>query len=128
MPTKTGRDHASNKNEKETHIHIILAHLWQGQTHQALTYLQTQVLVRNQTQFEKLCTYLHKHTAEIINYEKRQAAGKTIGSGRMEKGVGQTIGHRQKRKGLSWRDPGSRALRLLKMVELNHQWQSLWAF
>ena len=119
---------ARNKAEKETHIQIILAHLWRGQTNEALTYLQTKVLVRNQTKFEELLTYLGKHTSEIINYEKRQLAGKTIGSGRMEKGVDQTIGHRQKRKGLSWRDLGSRALGLLKMVELNHQWHTLWAF
>ena len=119
---------ARNKSEKETHLQIILAHLWQGQTKDALAYLQTQVLVRNPTKFEELLTYLHKHTSEIINYEKRQLAGKTIGSGRMEKGVDQTIGHRQKRKGLSWRDLGSRAFGLLKMVELNHQWHTLWAF
>lgn len=119
---------ARNKTDKETHLQIILAHLWQGQTQKALTYLQTQVLVRNQAKFEELLTYLHKHSPEIINYEKRQLAGKTIGSGRMEKGVDQTIGHRQKRKGLSWRDLGSRALGLLKMVELNQQWQTLWAF
>ena len=119
---------ARNKAEKETHLQIILAHLWQGQTNEALAYLQTQVLVRNPTKFEELLTYLHKHTSEIINYEKRQLAGKTIGSGRMEKGVDQTIGHRQKRKGLSWRDLGSRALALLKMAELNHQWHTLWAF
>lgn len=119
---------ARNKAEKETHLQIILAQLWQGQTNEALTYLQTQVPVRNQTKFEELLTYLRKHTAEIINYEKRQLAGKTIGSGRMEKGVDQTIGHRQKRKGLSWRDLGSRALGLLKIVELNHQWHTLWAF
>ena len=119
---------ARNKAEKEAHIQIILAHLWQGQTNEALAYLQTQVLVRNQTKFEELLTYLRKHSSEIINYEKRQLAGKTIGSGRMEKGVDQTIGHRQKRKGLSWRDLGSRALGLLKIVELNHQWHTLWAF
>lgn len=119
---------ARNKTEKERHIQIILAHLWQGQTNDALAYLQTNVLVRNPTKFEELLTYLRKHISEIINYEKRQQAGKTIGSGRMEKGVDQVIGHRQKRKGLSWRDLGSRALGLLKIVELNHQWHSLWAF
>ena len=119
---------ARNKAEKEAHIQIILAHLWQGQTNDALAYLQTKVIVRNQTKFEELLSYLRKHTSEIINYEKRQLAGKTIGSGRMEKGVDQTIGHRQKRKGLSWRDLGSQALGLLKIVELNHQWHTLWAF
>jgi len=119
---------ACNKTEKENHLQIILAYLWQGQTSEALAYLHGQVVVRNPTKFAELITYLHKHSPEIINYEKRQLAGKTIGSGRMEKGVDQTIGHRQKRKGLSWRDLGSQALALLKIVELNQQWHALWAF
>lgn len=119
---------ARNKAEKETHLQSILAHLWQGRTTQALAYLKTQVLVRNQTKFDELITYLSKHAPEIIDYERRQLAGKTIGSGRMEKGVDLTVGRRQKRKGMSWSDPGSRALALLKMIELNGQWASLWAF
>ena len=36
---------ARNKSEKETHIQIILAHLWQGQTAEALAYLHSQVMV-----------------------------------------------------------------------------------
>ncbi len=90
--------------------------------------MKTQVLVRNQAKFDELITYLTKHAAEIIDYERRQLAGKTIGSGRMEKGVDLTVGRRQKRKGMSWSDLGSRALALLKMIELNGQWPSLWAF
>ena len=119
---------AFTKAEKETHLKTILAHLWSGHPHQALTYLKTAVRVRNQTKFDELITYLTKHSDEIIDYDRRQRAGKPIGSGRMEKGVDLTVGHRQKRKGMSWSDLGSRALALLKMVELNGQWPSLWAF
>jgi hypothetical protein len=64
---------ARNKADKETHSQIILAHLWQGQTNDALAYLKTKVLVRNQIKFEELLTYLRKHSSEIINYEKRQS-------------------------------------------------------
>lgn len=68
-----------------------------------------------------MITYLTKHKTEIINYQVRQQAGKPIGSGRMEKGVEQVIGRRQKGKGMSWIDVGSEALGLLKIHELNEQ-------
>lgn len=99
---------AGNKSEKETHLQAILTLLWHGHTQQALTYLQTQVSIRNPLKFEELVTYLTKHAAEIIDYDRRQQAGKTIGSGRMEKGVDLIIAHRQKHKGMSWSDLGSR--------------------
>lgn len=44
--------------------------------------------------------YLEKHQHEIINYERRSGAGKTIGSGRVEKGVDLAVGRRQKNKGM----------------------------
>ena len=45
-----------------------------------------------------------------------------IGSGYIEKGCDQVVGHRQKKKGMSWREAGSRSLGILKVAELNHQW------
>ncbi len=56
----------------------------------------------------------------------RRQAGKTIGSGRMEKGVDLVISNRQKHKGMSWRALGSRALAILKVVECNGQWRQIW--
>jgi len=44
----------------------------------------------------------------------------------MEKGVDQVIGQRQKKKAMSWSAKGSRALAILKVVELNGRWQQLW--
>ena len=49
-----------------------------------------------------------------------------IGSGYIEKGCDQVVGHRQKKKGMSWRETGSRSLGILKVVELNHQWEQFW--
>jgi len=71
-------------------------------------------------------TYLDKHQAEIIDYDRRKQAGKPIGSDRIEKAVDQVIGHRHKRKGMSWRPQGSRALALLKVLELNGGWHDFW--
>jgi hypothetical protein len=44
----------------------------------------------------------------------------------MEKGCDPVIGRRQKKKGMSWREVGSRSLGILKVVELNNQWEKLW--
>lgn len=118
---------ARHKTEKAAHLRTLLAYLWQGQTQPALAYLRTQVVARYPDKLAELLTYLDKHAAEIIDYQRRQQAGKPIGSGRMEKGIDLTVAQRQKRKGMSWSDLGSHALALLKTIELNDQWHTLWA-
>ena len=117
---------ATNKVEKAKHLKFLFSQLWQGNTAIALEYLKHQVQARNLDKWQELIGYLEKHSSEIINYKRRSQAGKTIGSGRAEKGVDLTVGSRQKNKGMSWRPLGSRALCLLKVVELNGQWQQLW--
>lgn len=44
----------------------------------------------------------------------------------MEKGVDLVIGKRQKDNSMSWRSNGSKSLAILKVVELNSEWDSLW--
>jgi hypothetical protein len=117
---------ARHKAEKETHVAHLLKLLWRGQTAETLRYLHSAVPTKNAERLAALCTYVEKHQAEIIDYERRQRAGKSIGSGRIEKGVDQTIGTRQKSKGMSWSPSGSRALGILKAEELNGRWQQLW--
>ncbi len=117
---------AVNKFEKAKHLKCLLSQLWQGNTAIALEYLKHQVQARNLDKWQELIGYLEKHQHEIINYKRRSQAGKTIGSGRVEKGVDLTVGQRQKNKGMSWRPLGSRALSLLKVAELNDQWEQLW--
>ena len=48
------------------------------------------------------------------------------GRGRVEKAVDLVIGNRQKRKGMSWSSLGSKALAILKVLELNGEWQQFW--
>ena len=117
---------ATNKIEKAKHLKFLFSQLWQGNTAIALEYLKYQVQARNLDKWQELIGYLEKHQPEIINYKRRSQAGKTIGSGRVEKGVDLTVGLRQKNKGMSWSRLGSRALSLLKVAELNDQWQQLW--
>jgi len=87
---------AINKVEKSRHLKFLFSHLWQGKTAIALDYLRNSVVVKNQEKWQELIGYLSKHQAEIIDYNRRSRAGKTIGSGQVEKGVDLTVGSRQK--------------------------------
>ena len=50
------------------------------------------------TKRQELLGYLEKHAAEIINYERRQQAGKCLGSGRMEKAWIKSSANARKRR------------------------------
>ena len=78
---------ARNKSEKTDHSKFLFFHLWRGNIEEVLTYLTTKIKARNPEKLNELITYFTKHQSEIINYARRSQAGKTIGSGRMEKGV-----------------------------------------
>jgi hypothetical protein len=114
------------KAEREQMERRVLSLVWHGRLTEALSYLRG-VSARREEALSELVTYLEKHACEIIDYERRAAAGKVIGSGRMEKAVDQAVGMRQKKKGMSWSQRGSHALALLKIVELNGEWDELWA-
>ena len=115
-----------NKAEKTEHSKFLFFNLWQGNTSEVITYLQSKIKARNQQKLDELITYITKHESEIINYELRRQTGKTIGSGRMEKRVDLVIGHRQKHKGMSWSALGSKALAILKVTECNGLWRQTW--
>ena len=115
-----------NKSEKTEHSKFLFFNLWRGNTSDVLTYIKTKIKARNQQRLDELITYITKHESEIINYEFRRQVGKTIGSGRMEKRVDLVIGNRQKHKGMSWSELGSRALAILKVTECNGLWRQTW--
>ena len=116
---------AHDKVEGERMEGRVLSLLWRGRDSEALSYLRS-VKARREEALSSLVLYLENHASEIIDYERRAKAGKTIGSGRMEKAVDLVVGIRQKDKGMSWSEAGSRALALLKVVELNGEWERLW--
>ena len=90
---------ARTKQEKEVHVKHLLDYLWHGHTEAALAYLQTAVRPKNTKQQAALVTYLEKHQAEIIDYGRRQWAGKPIGSGRMEKALIRSSGRARSTRG-----------------------------
>ena len=109
---------AHGMQEREEWQRQVLSLLWRGRVAEARAFLLP-LSARNQKAHLDLLGYLDKHAEEIIDYERRQKAGRPIGSGRMEKAVEQVVGYRQKDKGMSWTRAGSRALALLKVAELN---------
>jgi hypothetical protein len=109
---------APSRPQREEWQRQLLGFLWRGKVTVAQTLLGSWT-ARNTKALEALRTYLDNHATEIIDYQRRQEIGKTIGSGRMEKCVDQVIGHRQKHNGMSWTKTGSRALALLKVDEIN---------
>ena len=109
---------APSKSERKRWEQTLLAHLWRGRVAEALAFLAS-VTPRNKEALADLVGYLSRHESEIIDYERRQQAGRTIGSGQAEKAVDLVIGMRQKDRGMSWTKAGSRALALLKVAELN---------
>ncbi|HEY7496743.1 MAG TPA: hypothetical protein VIH59_37265 [Candidatus Tectomicrobia bacterium] len=88
--------------------------------------MRTAVAAKNEERRTALLTDLEKHQHEIIDDERCQRTGKSLSSGRMEKGVDQVIGARQKHKGMSWSPTGSKTLGILQLVALNQQWEQLW--
>ena len=117
---------APTQADKETYLKFIFCQLWRGQTEAVLNYLRTGIKTKNPEKLSELIGYLERHQSEIIDYQRRQQSGKVIGSGRIEKCCDQVIGHRQKKKGMSWSTIGSRSLGILKVAELNNQWRKLW--
>lgn len=117
---------ARNKEEKNRYLKFIFYHLWRGEIYTVLDYLETKIQPKNEEKHLELIGYLNQHRDEIIDDRRRKKAGKMIGSGHIEKGCDQVIGHRQKKKGMSWRETGSRSLGILRVTELNHHWDHLW--
>jgi len=117
---------ACNKADKQIYVNYVRKHCWEGEVDKAIVYLQTNVKTKNEVKLNELIGYLEKHKSEIINYKKRKKCGKPIGSGRMECGVNQIVGDRQKNKKMSWSQKGSKALAILEVQQLNNKWDELW--
>jgi len=128
--SKKIRDYLSRlslkKEDKEKHIQQIQAYLWWGQAREALIYSDERIETRQGAILEELQGYLLKHEQEICDYQRRQQAGKAIGSGRGEKANDQMIAQRQKKKGMAWSQQGAGALTILRSLELNQQWEAYW--
>ena len=112
---------ATNKNDKKLYINDLKLFLWTGNVPEALIYLDNMSRVKNIEKKQELHDYLEKHQTEIIDYGLRQAAKKTIGSGRVEKANDLVVAHRQKKKGMAWSPTGSASLAIIKINRINKE-------
>lgn len=111
---------AKSKEEKRITMKFIKNKLWNGEVEEVIDYIED-ISSKNIRKNIEFMEYLDKHKKEIINYDKRKKAKKTIGSGFIEKTVDQIVAARQKKKGMSWSILGSRCLALLKMKKLTQK-------
>ena len=71
----------------------------------------------------EFATYLCNHAGRIPNYAARQAAGATIGSGAVEKGVDIVVNRRLKgRRGMRWWRGRAGGVVALRLAVLNDEW------
>lgn len=110
---------APNKEAKAEYIKELNELLWVGNGVTAIEKLEA-YKVKNVEKQAELVGYLKKNTSCIINYEKRKAVGKNIGSGKMEKAVDIIVAKRQKEKAMTWSKAGSNALAVLSAVYKNN--------
>jgi len=69
--------------------------------------------------------FLRAHAAQIPNYAVRRAAGQTIGSGTVEKGVDIIVNRRMKgRRGMRWRRDRAEEMVALRVARLNDEWDA----
>lgn len=111
---------APNKDFKSQYVSELSALLWHGNIEEAIVKLEN-YQTKNQEKYHELFEYLKKNQPYIIDYAKRKEAGKTIGSGRMEKTIDCMVARRQKEKAMSWSPKGSNALAVVTAHIANYK-------
>ena len=101
----------SVKADREFYCKDMLALLWKGKSLETIAYLDG-ITPKNGAAKSMLITYLTKNRATIVDYGRRQEAGKTIGSGRVEKQNDILVAKRQKYNGMSWSTKDATAMAL----------------
>jgi hypothetical protein len=101
----------SVKADREFYCKDMLALLWKGESLETIAYLDG-ITPKNGAAKSMLITYLTKNQATIVDYGRRREAGKTIGSGRVEKQNDILVAKRQKYNGMSWSPKGATAMTL----------------
>jgi hypothetical protein len=94
-----------------------------GSVEQALKVLNEMMQRHPHPALAEFAGYLGNHAARIPDYAARQAAGQTIGSGAVEKGVDIVVNRRLKgRRGMRWWRKGAAGVIALRLAILNEEW------
>lgn len=68
---------------------------------------------------------MHNQRGRIVDYAARRAAGRTIGSGVVEKGADVVVNRRlQGKRGMRWRRDRADAVVALRLARLNDEWET----
>ncbi|MCA1597470.1 MAG: ISKra4 family transposase [Chloroflexi bacterium] len=90
----------------------------------ALTVLAAMMQQYPHPALAQFAGYLRTHVARIPDYAARQEAGRTIGSGAMEKGVDIVVNRRLKgRRGMRWWRERAAGVIALRLAILNDEWE-----
>jgi Uncharacterised protein family (UPF0236) len=94
-----------------------------GAVKRALTVLTEMMQQYPHPALAEFAGYLHNHAERIPDYAARQEAGRTIGSGAVEKGVDVVVNRRLKgRRGMRWWRERAAGVIALRLAILNDEW------
>ncbi len=95
-----------------------------GAVDTALTVLAAMMQQHPHPALGEFAGYLRTHAARIPDYAARQRAGRTIGSGAVEKGVDIVVNRRLKgRRGMRWWRERAAGVIALRLAILNDEWE-----
>jgi hypothetical protein len=115
------------KNAKMRFLSTLGAHLWQGNTLEALAFLHAyRPEAKSDEKLDELINYLQTRQEAIPNYQERRKQRLYIGSALVEKANDLIVARRQKNKGMHWSLETSNALASLKTLMLNKGWDLYW--
>ncbi len=112
--------------ERPRLVAACLAAAWQGDVlalQRRLRTMRARVAApERRAAMDELLGYIAANAEGIRNLARLEATG----SGAVEKTVDVVVTHRYKKRGMSWRRPGSRALLKLRLLRLNGEWEAYW--
>ena len=118
MGLKCGREH---KEAKKQIIREILKNLWFGNVDKAIDNLKSidAKMIRVQTKITDTIEYLDARRPYLYCFAARKITGLINSSARVEGMNNRVVSSRQKHKGMSWSENGSRGLAYLAVLKQN---------
>lgn len=117
-----------SRNAKKALRQGVVGALWRGEVDAALEQLeQYRGTAKNQKALDELEDYLRARREWLPHYQERRRRQQYIGSGHVEKLNDRLVARRQKHQGMHWNLITSGALAVLKVLQLNHEWDAYWS-
>ena len=104
-----------------------LADAWRGGVRQLTRRLRAAVALERDPDRRAAGLSLLAYIAANVDGIRNLVHVAATGSGAVEKTVDTLVTHRYKKRGMSWRRPGSAALLRLRLLKANGEWEAYWA-